>query len=226
MNITIVSAFRNAVGYLERYFEQMDCLQMLLGKRGDKLRLVLGYGDSNDGTGEALFDECCQRFDCLLLDVTHGGPHFGSIEHPTRFKQLAFVGNKLWAHLQEDADVVALVESDLIWQAQTLMALINHLSIYPAIAPLIMDLNAWGRFRDVFAFRRSGIRFSNDPPYYADLNGEVLQVDSAGSVLVMRGEMARGLCWPEEDVIVGVCRQIYERGGAIYVDPTLKVIHP
>lgn len=226
MKITIVSAFRQASSYIERYCEQMDGLQSLLLGRGDSLRLVLGYGDSSDGTDAMLYDECLQRFDCHLVDVSHGGPYFASIEHPQRFKQLALIGNKLWAQIPFDADVVALVESDLIWQAVTLLALMNHLSVYPAIAPLIMDLRPWGRFRDVYAFRRNGERFTNYPPYHADLNGEVLQVDSAGSVLVMRGNVARGLCWPEEDVVVGVCRQIYERGGAVYVDPALKVIHP
>jgi hypothetical protein len=224
--VTIISAFRQASTYISAYCTQMDGLQNALAARGDSLQLVLGYGDSTDATPAILFDECANRFDCLLLDVSHGGPVFGSVEHPQRFKQLAFVGNKLWAHIPDAADVVALVESDLIWQTNTMLALIDHTATYPVIAPLIMDFMPWGRFRDVYAFRRGGDRFTSYPPYHADLNGEVLQVDSAGSVLVMRGELARGLCWPQEDVVVGVCRQIYERGGAVYVDPALKVIHP
>lgn len=226
MNVTILSAFRNSVSYLERYCEQMDGLQATLRARGDTLKLVLGYGDSDDGTGAALFDECSNRFCAHLIDCSHGGPAFGSIEHPQRFKQLAYVGNRLLDAVPDDSDVVGIVESDLIWQADTMLQLIDHLATYPVIAPLIMDLESLDRFRDVYAFRRNGVRFTNNAPYHAELNGAVLQVDSAGSVLLMRGDLARKARFPEEDVIVGFCREIYEQGGIVYVDPALKVIHP
>lgn len=227
MNVTILSAFRNAAGpQIARYFEQMDGLQALLHQRGDKLKLLLGYGDSTDGTGEALFDECSNRFDAHLLDVSHGGKAYGSIEHPERFKQLATIGNKLLDCVDASADVLGVVESDLIWDAETMLRLIDHIQDYVAVAPMVMDLKPPDRFRDVYAFRRNGVRFTNHAPYHADLNGEMLQVDSAGSVLFMRGELARKVQLPDEDVIVGLCRQLYEHGGAVYVDPTLKVVHP
>ena len=41
MNVTVLSIFRNATHYLERYFEQMDSLQRLLNGRGDSLHRVL-----------------------------------------------------------------------------------------------------------------------------------------------------------------------------------------
>lgn len=227
MNVTIVSAFRQSAGsQIDRYFDQIERLGWALGSRGDTLHLILGYGDSTDGTGEELFEACQYRFPAHLMEVSHGGPHFGSIEDAQRFRQLACVGNKLWAAIPPDANVVALVESDLIWEPKVMMALIDHLATYPVIAPLIMDLTPPDRFRDVYAFRRNGVRFTNHAPYHADLNGEVLQVDSAGSVLVMRAELARKARFPEEDVIVGFCREIYEQGGEVYVDPTLKAIHP
>ena len=40
-----------------------------------------------------------------------------------------------------------------------MLALIEHTGSYPAIAPLIMDRHPADRFRDVYAFRRNGVRF-------------------------------------------------------------------
>src|SRR5688572_2826374 len=108
MNITIVSAFRNATSYIQIYFQQMDELLLALNKAGHNLNLILGYGDSHDGTGEMLFEECVYRFSARLVDVSHGGLHYGSVVHPERFKQLAFVGNALWKHIPQDADIVGL----------------------------------------------------------------------------------------------------------------------
>jgi hypothetical protein len=224
LNVTILSLFRNSTHYLERYFEQMDSLQARLRERGDTLHLILGYGDSIDGTGEALFDECANRFCALLVDVSHGGRHYGSIEHPTRFKQLAYCGNKLLACVPTDADVVGIVESDLIWDANTMVALIDHLAHVPAIAPMIMDGER--SFYDGYAFRKNGVRFTKTPPYCEWLGSDLMQVDSAGSVLFARGNLARKARLTDEQVIVGYCEAIREQGGSIWLDPTRTVYHP
>jgi hypothetical protein len=72
------------------------------------------------------------------------------------------------------------------------------------------------------------VRFGKEAPFHADLRGYVyrLRLDSAGSLLVMQGEKVRELCWPQEDVVVGLCRQIYEFGGSVWLDPAQRVIHP
>jgi hypothetical protein len=51
-------------------------------------------------------------------------------------------------------------------------------------------------------------------------------LDSAGSVLAMHGDLARGLHWPEQDVVVGLCRGIYAAGGSVWLDRELTVWHP
>lgn len=224
MNITIVSIFRNATHYLERYFEQMDALQKLLMERGDSLYLLLGYGDSTDGTGEALWDECANRFAAMLLDVSHGGPEFGSIEHPQRFKQLATIGNRLLNSIPPNADVVGIVESDLIWDAETLLRLIDHTAHVPAIAPLVMD--GPNSFYDVFAFRKNGLRFVKQPPYHEWLSDRMMHLDSAGSVLFVRADLARKARLSDDAAIVGFCESIRKHGGSIWLDPALSVAHP
>jgi len=223
MNVTIISAFRNSVSYLERYFEQMDDLQASLMRRGDALQLTLGYGDSTDGTGAALFDECSHRFCAHLLDVSHGGPLFGSIENAQRFKQLAFIGNRLLDNVPAEADVVGIVESDLLWRAETLLSLIDHLAHVPAVAPMVMD--GPESFYDVFAFRKNGVRFRKQPPFHPWLGSDLVQLDSAGSVLLMRAELARKARFNDEEVIVGLCKDIYAHGGAVWLDPMRAVQH-
>lgn len=229
MNVTIISAFRDAVHYVERYFAQMDALQTALCARGDSLYLVLGYGDSSDGTGEALFDECANRFPALLLDVSHGGPKFSSVEHPQRFKQLAYVGNRLLAVIPPIADVVGIVESDLLWDAQTMLDLIDDLEHLPppfaAVAPMIMD--GATSFYDVYAHRRNGQRFAKQPPFHPDIlpDSELLEMDSAGSVLFMDAALARQVRCTEDEVIVGLCKDIYAHGGNVWLDSQAAVQH-
>lgn len=226
MNIAIVSCFRNAASYSSRYCEQMVGLSQLLGKHAHKLHLILGYGDSTDGTDEVLFEQCFDRFACTLMDVSHGGAHYGSIVHPTRFKQLAWVYNTLWKALPEDVDVVGLVESDLIWDAETMVELVKQVGPYRVSAPMVMHKD--GRFYDTFAFRRNGQNFKNENPFHPMFNLKVrhYNMTSVGSVFFMDARLARQLYWPEKDVVVGVCEQIRELGVNIVLDSYLKVVHP
>lgn len=242
MNVSVVSHFRNAVGYLERYFEQMDSLKAALGEQGYELTLVLGYGDSTDGTGIQLYDECVHRFDARLIDVSHGGPYLGSIVHPERFRQLAYVGNKLWKNIPDNADIVGLVESDLIWKAQSFIDLLEFLQglgsvneeIPHLVAPMVMHQRSVGephlddRFYDRWAFRYNGVQFKNEPPYHKALesSGTYVEMNSVGSFVLMDGKIAKQLCFPEEDVIVGFCRQARLLGARILLDKLTKVYHP
>lgn len=231
MIVTIISAFRNAVGpQIDRYFCQMEALDKLLTQRGDTLTLLLGYGDSTDGTGEMLYEECLLRFNTIMVDVSHGGKAYPSVVDPIRFKQLAFVWNKLLAHVPSDADVVGTVESDLIWEAQTMVRLIDDLEHLPppygAVAPMVMDGPT--SFYDVFAHRRKGERFTKTPPFHPDieLDSDLLAMDSAGSVLFMDADLARKARFTDEEVIVGLCEQIYQYGGSIWLDCHASVCHP
>lgn len=224
MNVAVISCFRNATAYIPRYFDQVGALAKALAARGDWLSLLLGYGDSADGTGEMLFEEAQFNISAHLVDVSHGGPVFGSIEHPQRFKQLAYAGNKLLDYIPADADIVGIVESDLIWDAATIVRLIDHLQYCEAIAPMIMD--GPDSFYDVWGFRRNGVRFTKTRPFHPELNGQVLKVDSAGSVLFMRGDLARLARFTDGEAIVGLCKEIYQYGGRIWLDPAATVTHP
>jgi hypothetical protein len=94
---------------------------------------------------------------------------------------------------------------------------------------MVLDSPPAESFYDTLVFRRNGVRFAKPLPYHADVpgaNGGMLRVDSAGSVLAMRGEVARGVYVPIEDVLIGTCRMIYEQGGSVWVDTGSVCFHP
>lgn len=231
MKVCVCSCFRNASAWLDRYMAQLCGLRRLLAPHG-VLCPIWVEGDSTDNTWEWLLDDA-PRMNARLVACDHGGPVYGSIVHPERFRQLARVANAMWRRIPADADVAILLDGDLFWQPETMVALLNHLAVYPAVAPRVLHATDPGLYSgpgpfwyDTFGFRRNGVRFSNEPPYHPDLDGAMLQVDSAGACLVMRGDLARGLLWREEDLVVGLCRDIYERGGSVWVDPNCTVYHP
>lgn len=227
MNITLCSAFRNASRYVNDYIRRISDLELELYKRGDTLSLVWGEGDSTDDTLYPL--KLCRstaHFKCIIVDCTHNGPTFESIEHPQRFRQLAYVGNKILAAIPDDADVVLWVESDLVWKPETLIALIDRLQTVPCVAPMIMEKSSGG-FYDVWAGRIHGQRFTKSYPYFIGYKpNELVQVDSMGSCMAIRADLARQLTWPEEDVFVGLCRNVYALGHSVFLDTGLTVWHP
>ena len=233
MNITICTAHRNSVPHLPRYFAQIEGLQKLLTQRGDLLNLVIGCGDSTDGTEEWIFDHCAYSIGARLIDCTHGGRRFGSIVNDERFKQLAYVANKMWASIPADSDVAMLVDGDLIWEPETLLALIDHTKTYPCVAPMVMMekmINAKGQlvhwYYDTYCHICQGVNFTNKPPYHPALSGGMLEMDSVGACVAIRGELARRVRFPEYDVFIGWCRQVRELGAGIWMDCRLSVFHP
>lgn len=227
MRVCLLSMFSSSTGYLARYFEQVATLRDALEARGDSLRLILLEGDSTDDTWRLLCDLVAEHgLAAQLLQCHHGGKVYDSVEAPQRFAQLARLWNEMLEHVPGDAGVYGHIESDLIWDAQTMLDLIAHLAYVPAIAPMVMD--GPYSFYDVWGFRKDGVRFTKAWPYHEWLDRccDLVQVDSAGSVLFVRAELARKARYSDGEEIVGFCRDIYRYGGSIWLDPTLSVAHP
>lgn len=232
VNVTLCSSFRNASSFVGRYQRQAYALAGMLEERRDCLTCVWGEGDSTDDTLYLL--QClAPAFNAEIIDVSHGGQTWGSVVHPDRFKQLAFVANRIWQRIPADADVVIWAESDLTWEASTILALIDDLEQVPCVAPMVMHKTNPGLYQgdgpffyDVWGHRRNGMRFTNEPPYHADLNGGLLEMDSVGSCVAMNAGLARHLTWPEEDCIVGLCRKAREYGASIWCNSGLAIFHP
>lgn len=231
MNITLCSAFRNSVqnGHLDRYIEQVWALYGALDERGDRLHCAWGEGDSDDDTRSQLVGGLC-GWEFTLVDCTHGGREFGSVERAERFRQLAHVGRCIWAAIPADADAVVYAESDLIWDAQTIVRLIDQLQEYPAISPMVLlDRKGWGKginFYDTWGgIGLNGRHFEHFPPYNAGYKAsEPFPVSSMGSCMAMRGDIARRIAIDDE-LFQGISAQIWRMGESVWIDPQALLFH-
>lgn len=239
MNIALCSAFRDAASYLPRYVRQVDALGQALAARGDRFALVWGEGDSHDQTLERLIVAAqgipwpVHRVDC-----THGGGHYGSVVNAERFRQLAFVGRQIFATVPLGADIVIYVESDLIWQPETMLGLIEHLAqpapihrapVVAVAPPIILQRAGWPRetWYDTHAFVAEGCHFEHRPPWHFRNSGAstMIELETAGSCLAMRAHYARAAVM-DERVLMGMCEQFREMGGSVWLDLALPaVIH-
>lgn len=230
MNLAIASAFRNSSSrnHLTRWLTQVAALQTRLNMDGHRLRAIAVEGDSTDDTRAQLLAGAARHSIALtLLTCDLGTPHFPSTEDPVRLSGLSRVLNTAMEATWPDDDAVLYVESDLIWYAGTILALVSvmacneHIDI---LAPLVF---AGPNFYDVWGFRKDGERFSPFPPYHACLvDAFCTPVDSVGSCLLMRGQVANHVRVTNDQALVGWCASAREKGYTIYVNPALRVDHP
>lgn len=227
MQIVIGSAWRNSAHRAQRYMSQVVALAVHAGV-DHRVRVLAVEGDSKDATREALTAAAAAIGLPLQLEtLNHGGPWFGSTEAPERLRALSRVGNKVFESVAADDDVLVYVESDLVWDAHTIGTLIDRAARrdggFDVFAPLVF---AGGNFYDVWGFRGLDFtRFAPFPPYHNSLRGELTEVSSAGSCLVMRGEIARAIRITNDYCLVGWCEQARKAGYRIAVDPTFRVSH-
>lgn len=227
MGVIVSSIFRDAAEYVDRYVDQVAALRELLGV---PVRLVVAEGDSTDDTYTQLvvgFQKA--EIPAVVLRVDHHGPKFGSYDVAQRWRQIAQVCNAVMDRVRveiEDDDLFCYVESDLVWAPDTIAALFDGLEVAPAIAPMSFH-GPTGMFWDTWGhIGLDGKRFSNYPPYHPSVNGQRVQIQSAGSCFVMRGRLAKQVRFSPEDCIRGVGRTIREAGGSLWLDPSVKVIQP
>ncbi len=216
----LVSVMRDSESYLERFYEQVESL--------NPRAVVIAEGDSTDRTWPALHSwKSSSAPPALLLKVEHGGPRFGSVDHPLRWRQLGAVCEVALTaavrELEEDEPLV-YVESDLIWAAATLEKLATHTSMYPAVAPMSMYNN---RFYDTWAYRKNGVQFPRNPPYFPGWSDEMMhQIDSNGSCFALSWDAAQHVHFSPVDCILGIGRTLRQNGFSLWLDPTLQVRHP
>lgn len=230
MNIVLGSAFRNAAGQqIARWSKQCCSLEMNLENIGYNFRMIAVEGDSTDNTHNELKSHKDAGADIQIVTFNHGGPIFGSTEHPERLNALSEVGNAILSSVRESDDILIYVESDLIWDAKIIISLIDTLNVceLDVVAPLIFAGNL---FYDVFVYRGlDGARFSPFPPYHTHLTlSESLpvEVESAGSCLVMQAEVARKCRIKDGRALLGLCKDVRDKGYHIFVDPTQRIYHP
>jgi hypothetical protein len=225
VNVAIGSLWRNSETRVGRYFGQVASLRDRLAAQGDCLRVVAVEGDSTDATRRLLTDWAHSTGIALhLATLNHGGPEFGSVEDGARMRALSKVANALLDEVISDDDVFVYVESDLLWSSDVIMRLIDRLAPgRDVIAPLPM---AGAHFYDIWAFRVNGSRFSPFPPFYPGLRlDELTPVDSVGSCLVMRAEVARTVRM-QDGALVQFCANARQAGFGIFCDGRERIDHP
>lgn len=223
MKIAIGSAFRNMAWRLGDYFTRVEALRQHAGP-DHTVRVIAVEGDSKDDTYNALR---AVGPSVTVHKCSHGGPVYGSTEAPERMRALSRVGNAIFNGVNDDDDVLVYVESDLIWDPHTIGSLIDMAvrrdGGYDVFAPLVF---AGLSFYDVWGFRKDGARFAPFPPYHSGLAPTGLtEVDSAGSCLVMRAEVARTIRITNDYCLAGWCEAARGKGYRIAVHPEFRIQH-
>jgi hypothetical protein len=178
------------------------------------VRLVVAEGDSTDAT----LDHLKQRMadDDTLLKVDHGGPRYGSVDHPERWDQIAMVFRATAERVEDPGDAFIWVESDLLWRPEVMLGLLTDLGEVEAVSPLIL-CDGGLRFYDVYGYKIKGQNFEAMPPYYPPQEPGLVKIDSAGSCFATTDwdAVARWSGhWP------------YPAEGRLWLDPSLVVTHP
>ncbi len=231
MHIALASMFRNSTPYLDRYFDQVSRLHRVVRGQGHSFRVLWAEGDSADRTWERL-QGMARAYVADCFQRAHGGPVYGSVDDAQRWRQISFVCNALLERVQPEDDALIYVESDLIWEPETMLALLEQLRELDAVAP--MCFHREGFFYDTWGYRSGGVRFAPGAPHHPMLLELVpgparrrYPLDSAGSCLVMRGAVARAARFdPPEQGIVGFGLDLHAKGYHLWLDPCQKVVHP
>jgi GT2 family glycosyltransferase len=226
--VTVVfgSAFRNSshgiVAYMNRIAEYAKF------RPEDTVRVVAVEGDSTDNTRAMLSCEAKKRNISLDLRThNHGKRVFGSTEDSERLKALSGVGNSIFDGVSENDDCLVYIESDLTWRPldidELVKAALEQRDNFDVIAPLVM---AGKCFYDIWGYRYGGQRFSPFHPFHFSVdhkNHEISELDSAGSCLVMRTEVARKCRIRNDYALVGWCRDARSKGFRIGLLPSSEV---
>jgi hypothetical protein len=228
MRIVVGSAFRDAAGYVERHMRQVRELEDHAG--GDHtVRVLAVEGDSSDKTRRALA-VWAHTFDLELQLNTHnhGLPPMGSTEAPARMAALSGVGNAIFAGVRQEDEVLVYVESDLVWGPHHIGSLVDIAAErrggFDVISPMVW---AGDNFYDIWGFRRGGHRFSGGPPYHRELKATgITELDSAGSCLVMRADVARKVPPMSTGALVEWCANARASGYRLGVHRDFHVRHP
>lgn len=231
--LTILSIFRQSESYLARYFSQVE--QAFALQKGP-CHTVWLEGDSQDSTYELLQSYQnrleSQGHHVTLVKLDLKGPYWlHSVNHPSRWRQLATCWNKCMEYLAP-SHVTVCVESDLIWDPCVLQTLTLKLSHdRHVICPMMMtessmELYGIDRFYDAWGFSRNGKKFTSLPPYWEkDLtlyeDHEFLQVTTGGGMLVSTYNVMKRATWSLDTCILQFSDEV-----KLFMDKTVRIYHP
>jgi len=224
MKIAVANMWQNSTAYVYRYLAQFRALQAAAPQH--EFEAVIAEGDSTDGN--ATWYKLNELFNGKVFKRVHGGQIYGPVDVTQRWLQISFVMDGVFEHIRPDHDAVIWVESDLIWEPQTMLKLLSYLERVDAVVPMIWMRSA---FYDIWGYRKGGVHFTNEAPYHTLLSGPsengLHLLDSGGGCVAMRGEIARTCrCRPPTLAAVGLYMDMKAHGWKVWLDPTLSVHHP
>jgi glycosyltransferase involved in cell wall biosynthesis len=221
--LTLGTVFRNAESYLERW---RNLVNGLAASWDGPIHVIAVEGDSDDNTYDLLKTDPPSVAEFTLLHVEHGGPRFGSVVNPQRWKQLALACNAVLVHASLTPQTFLYIESDLVWDNRTIKALVNDLQKVPAVAPMSFHLSDPTLFYDCWGHVKDSRMFGQHPPYHPELGSTLTPVDSAGSAFAVRGHLVADLAFSPTDCIRGIGRSVRHAGHELFLDPQLAIYHP
>lgn len=243
MNVAILSMFQNAAHYIDRYVRQVR--DLIRDAPEHTFEMVLGEGDSTDN--EWTWNRLNDEFPGGVYKCVHGGRLYypASPDHPQRWSQLSAAWNQLLPHVKPEHDAALHVEADLFWDSRTIVRMLDRLNEVEAVTclcdwsyhkerhpccrcnyPDIQHLYDWFGPRSL-----NDVKFNVCPPYSSIFsvpspNG-LYEVGSAGSIMVLRGEIPRACRYDPADLgMTGYCHNIRRHGYKIWMWPKVYVSHP
>lgn len=225
MNVVVGSMFRDAVPYLANYYWQCKQLRELLEERGHTVRFVAVENDSQDTTWDSL--NRWLHNECGTLVKAHDDcPYWPSVDHPDRWRHLAWVQNHILAELDDRDRVFAYLESDLKWEPAEIADLICNVRDGEAWSVPIYLRERGGRYYDSWGSRMAGAQLQQHPPYHpAWTPTEPMVMDTVAAVIVVGAQVARQCRFAPEDGALGFCRDLKSLGVTIMLDPNLGAVH-
>jgi hypothetical protein len=143
--------------------------------------------------------------------------------------QLSFVCDGVLEKVQPEHDALIYVESDLIWEPAPMIKLLGWLSRVDAVSPMVMR-QGHDSFWDTWGYRKDGVKFQHKSPHHPLFakppQDGLYGLDSIGSCIVLRGEVARECRFrPPTHAIWGFCEDIQRHGYKIWLDPSMTIFH-
>lgn len=188
------------------------------------LRWVWVVGDSRDDTTRALSD-LCYGYPVRIVDI--GDTGIEGDDHPSRLRRLGETANEWWNWI-DDADYVIVHESDIVSPPDVVNRLVAHAEAgrCPIAGWPVLELQGQKLFYDTWAYRKDGVRFTNNPPYHACYRpDEPFEVDSFGTMYLFDAADVP-LVRFEDGAVLDLCRQLREQGRTLWVDPELIISQP
>jgi len=202
----------------------------LLSKSYPTMRWVWVVGDSSDDTYEQLVEVRNQVYGYRRIDIYNMDTGIVGEDPITRRRRLGQTANKWLEAVQDEDDYLLMHESDIISPVDVVEQFVNHAAVgrCPIAAwPILPVGENKAVFYDIWAYRKDGVMFTNNPPFHACYKAdEAFEIDSVGTCWMFEADDARQGARFGDEAVLTLCRTLKTMGRTFWVDPKLIVVQP